>query len=124
MFGRNAIVKELGVRAPAMVSRSKPWLEMAQELKLDCKANRQPKERKQIGMDIALEESLRSGENPVVDQAIQRETNQRQRGMLISSIRQRLPTEQAEATIEQLERGDMTDEQVIELLDFLTQPRR
>ena len=56
-FGRNAIVRELGVRAPAMVSRSPSWIAIAEALGIKRSANGCPATlRKRRGIAIAVEQ--------------------------------------------------------------------
>jgi len=75
LFGRNAIVRALGVRSPAMVSKSAVWQQIADDLGLRgrVKKGRRP-EGQRIAMGIALEEAAVAAGDTAVDQAIRRET--------------------------------------------------
>jgi hypothetical protein len=66
---------------------------------------------KRIGLEIALEEQAEELGDPVVDEAVRRET--------IRIVRAELGSAQAEPIIEQLLRGEMTDEQSRQLVDIL-----
>jgi hypothetical protein len=111
VFGRNAIARALGVKARAMVSRSKPWLEIAQELCLSrCQARTRLARNKRVGQEIALEQKSEECGDTTQDAVFRRE--------VINLARQRLPTSEADALIEKLESGEATVEeahQVIEL---------
>ncbi len=110
MFGRNAIANALGARAPAMVTKSPVWHEIARELQLPSKvtsghgASRQVK----MGLDMALERQADTQEDEVVIRAIRNE--------MCDRIRSTLGADEAEATIEKYRRGDMTEEDVEEML--------
>ena len=103
MFGRNAIVRELRVRSPAMVTKSAVWQAIRDELGL----GRQSRRPKKTGLDIALEDKAVATNNPVVEQAIRRET--------VQLVRKSMDAEKAEATIEKLQRGDISDDKAREL---------
>ncbi|MCG3180341.1 MAG: hypothetical protein BIFFINMI_02700 [Phycisphaerae bacterium] len=66
VFGRNAIVRALGVRSPIMVSRSPTWIEIAEELGFPLARNRRAKGTRhtakagRIGHDIAIEAASES----------------------------------------------------------------
>ncbi len=114
MFGRNAIVKALGVRSPAMVTKSKAWHGIAADLGLQCKANeghRAPRPKK-IGLDMALQKQADTQADIVVDKASRNET--------IRLISKNLKGKEAEDTLASLDRGDMTDEQAHDIVRVLT----
>jgi len=115
LFGRNAIVRALGVRSAAMVSGSPVWQAIADELGLRGRstAHRHPQ---RIGFDIALEDQAEATSEPVLDQTIQRET--------IRLIEKSMPAKEAEATIEKLQRGDLTDDAARELVEVLVQQQQ
>ncbi len=111
IFGRNAIARALGVKASAMVSKSPVWCGIAGALGL-----REAAAKKKIGLNIAMEERAVAAPVTEVDRVIRRET--------VGIIRQAFPdTSQgracAEATIEKLTRGEMTDDQAREMVETL-----
>jgi len=111
VFGRNAIARALGVKARAMVSRSKPWQEIAQELSLSwCRTRIRLARSKRVGQEAALEQKSEECGDTTQDAVFRRE--------VINLARQRLPMSEADALIEKLEKGEATAEgahQVIEL---------
>lgn len=110
VFGRNAIVRALGVKAPAMVSNSSVWREIADELRLGgSRKTVGSSAGKRIGMEIAIEETAIEACEPVLDKVVQEET--------ISLVNRTMPKAEAEATIEKLMRGEMSDDQARELTD-------
>ncbi len=119
-FGRNVIVKALGVRSPNMVSKSPVWTAIAKELGIPLKRDkargtlRTPKVGK-IGLDIALEEaSMASAEDADPDaQLLIAERKETLR--MIGS----LPPEQAELIVAKYDAGEMTDEQAREMVRTL-----
>lgn len=110
MFGRNAVAKELGVKAPAMVSKSPVWQKIAVDLDLPRKAN-QGASRTRVGAEIGFEEAAQEAGDLTEKQVINNETQR--------LLRANLSAEHAEATIEKLQRGKMTDEQAREMLTEL-----
>ncbi|MSO37799.1 MAG: hypothetical protein EXQ69_06045 [Acidimicrobiia bacterium] len=117
MFGRNAIARELGVRAPAMVSKSPEWQQIASELRLPRPSNKSNRGGgKRIGLDIAIEKQATSESSSQLDEAVRRET--------IQLIRKGMPQAQAEATIEKLERGEISDDDARELVGVVADQRQ
>ncbi len=108
IFGRNVIVLALGVKSPTMVSRSPVWQGIRDALGL----GKTTVPRKQIGLDVAVEEHAKAECESEVDKAIRRETI----GMVRNST---LPIPQVEATIEKLTRGDMTDDEAREMIAIM-----
>jgi hypothetical protein len=111
LFGRNAIVRALGVRSPAMVTNSSAWQKIADELGLRGEPDSNyPPPGGRVGIEIALEtqavESCESG----LDRAVKRET--------IAFIKKKMPPNEADATIEKLQRGEITDDQARQLVDL------
>ena len=110
LFGRNAIARALGAKAPAMVSNSPVWQEIADELKLrGVPKSPGPSPQRRIGMDIAIEEKAVSDGEAVVDQVIRQET--------VCIVQEAMPRKEAEATIEKLVRGEISDDQARELTE-------
>jgi len=114
LFGRNALVRALGVKSAAMVSNSPVWQAIADELKLRGPTRataRRPIQR--TGLDIAMEDQAQATSAPILDQAVQQET--------IRLIERSMPAAEAEATIEKLQRGEITDDAARELVDVFAQ---
>ncbi len=108
LFGRNQIARELGVRSRAMVTKSPVWQQIADELRLrEHSGPRRRSKRQCVGMDIALETQAMADCDPVVDETIRRET--------IRMVEKSMPNAEAEATIEKLQRREITDEQAREI---------
>jgi hypothetical protein len=108
-YGRNAIVRALGVKSPAMVTKSPAWQSIADELGLRSRkpvATHKPTQR--IGLDIALEKQAEATSGTAIDDAIRRET--------IRLVRTSMPQAEAEATIEKLQRGEMSDDAAREVI--------
>lgn len=110
-YGRNAIVRALGVRSPAMVTKSPEWQCIAKELGLRNQKSGGGRSRKQrIAMDIALEEQAQAVGSTETDAAIRRETT--------ALINRSMPPTEAEATVEKLQRGDISDDDARELVEI------
>ncbi len=117
MFGRNAIARAFGVRSKAMVTNSPVWGGIADELGLRGRSSRtKPANGQRIGMDIALEKQAVGTSQPVMDQVIRRET--------VRLIQQTMPTAEEEATIEKLQRGDITDDAARALVEVFAQQQQ
>jgi hypothetical protein len=114
LFGRNAVVRALGVKSAAMVSNSPVWQAIADELKLRGPSRSTPRRHSQrIGLDIAMEDQAQATSAPILDQAVQQET--------IRLIEKSMPATEAKAIIEKLGRGDITDDAARELVDVVAQ---
>jgi hypothetical protein len=114
LFGRNAIVRALGVKSAAMVSGSPVWQTIADELTLRGRSRSTSTQKSQrIGLDIALEDQAEATSAPILDQAIQQET--------IRLIEKSMPAKEAEATIEKLRRGEITDDKARDLVEVFSQ---
>jgi hypothetical protein len=110
-FGRNVVCKKLGVKGPAMVTRSKPWQRIAAEFGLNKKApdgSRTLRSPRAVGGSTSVEH-LTDGDTPQ-EQAIRNET--------ISLVKRRLPPRDADAVIDKLNLGDMTDSEARELVEI------
>lgn len=114
LFGRNAIAAKFGI-PPAMVTKSTEWQGIADVLGLAKRSGSpsQPRPTK-IGLDIAIEKQGEAAAVPAIDQAIRRET--------IKIVKAAMERVSAEATIEKLDRGDMSDDQARELADIYKKP--
>lgn len=93
-----------------MVTYSPAWQKIADELGLRGRSSKSGSPREQrIGIDIALEkQALATGES-AVDQVVRRET--------IALVKKSMPALEAEATVEKLQRGEITDDQARELIE-------
>jgi len=109
MFGRNAVVRALGVKSPDMVSKSPAWRGIAKALDLEKPTKRPDK----IGHDMAVERASEDRSVPADEAAIRRET--------IGLIERAMPKKEAQATIDRLERGEMSDDEARELIDVVEQ---
>jgi hypothetical protein len=116
MFGRNAISRELGVRAKAMVSKSPEWLAIAEELQLSHGKDRNKRKLAKVGLDIAIEARGADASQTVLDIAIQNET--------IRLVRASLPNAEAAALIEKLQCGEITDEHARMVVDVVKEQKR
>jgi hypothetical protein len=114
LFGRNAVVRALGVKSAAMVSNSPVWQAIADELKLrgPSRSTSHPHSQR-IGLEIAMEDQAQATSAPILDQAVQQET--------IRLIGKSMPATEAEATIEKLQRGEISDDAARELVDVFAQ---
>jgi hypothetical protein len=117
LFGRNALARALGVRSPAMVTNSPVWQRIANELRLRGRSRKGHHAVKQrIGVDIALEEQAIAAGGSAVDEVVRRET--------IALIEKSMPSAEAEATVEKLQRGDITDDQARDLIKLTADQKR
>jgi hypothetical protein len=114
LFGRNALARALGVRARAMVSKSEPWREIAEELRLPRGRKGRPhlNGSKRIGLSIAEEEKAvdEFKRAPILEELVNKET--------IAVLRRWLPPGEAEETIGKLECGEMTDDGARQLIEL------
>ena len=110
MFGRNVIVHALGVRSPAMVTNSTVWQEIALDLDLDCEAKRgKASPKKKVGHKIALDDTAEARGDTTASQVDRNET--------IQLLNLHLAPDAAEATLDKLERGLMTDEDARKMVE-------
>ncbi len=117
LYGRNAIARALRVKAAAMVSNSPVWQAIADELKLRGSPKaRGPSLQQRVGIEIAIEEKAMSTGEGVVDQVIRDET--------ICLVKKAMPKVEAEATIEKLTRGEISDDRARELIEAFGEQRR
>ncbi|MFL5243458.1 MAG: hypothetical protein ACJ8FY_15235 [Gemmataceae bacterium] len=115
MFGRNAIARALKVRAPAMVSKSEAWKEIAQELRLSRKS-RPSRPRTRVGLDGALEEASVGQMRDAIDQPARNE--------IISRLLDNLPDSHAKAIIDKLSLGQITEEDACEVIELYLDQQR
>ena len=107
-FGRNAIAKKLGVKAPAMVSKSEAWQEIAGELQFG-KKHHAGKPRKRTGLDLAVAEASEACSDSAADEAVRNET--------LRLIQRTLPREAAEALSNQLSIGNISDDKARQMIE-------
>jgi hypothetical protein len=115
MFGRNAIARELGVKAPAMVTKSPDWQQLADELGLSRGKDRNVPKRKRVGLDIALEESAAKSQ-PVLELAVRQET--------VQLVKSSMSQSEANAVVDRLQRGEITDDQARDLIELVKDQKR
>jgi hypothetical protein len=110
MFGRNALVKALGVKAPAMVSKSEAWQEIVRELRLPRRGKGSGGLRgdRRIGTELALERKGEEAGDTTAAEVTRRET--------IELARQRLAPKEAEDLVSKLERGETDDDDAREII--------
>jgi len=113
LFGRNVIARELGCKSKAMVSKSPAWKAIASELGL---AGVTTAAGRRVGEDIAIEQAAETQGDTVVDQVVRRET--------IRFINAELPNKEAEALINQLAIGDMSDEDARRVVELYRQQHK
>jgi hypothetical protein len=120
MFGRNAIARELRVKAKAMVTNSPAWQEIARDLKLSPKHNldRGINKTKRIGLDIALEKHADEQEEPTLEAVYQNEQKRLNEKAVIRLAKQKLPTKASTALIEKLRSGETTPEQALKVINL------
>jgi len=108
IFGRNAIARALGVKAQAMVSKSPPWREIAEELKLTSGEGRSLGGARRMGLDIAIESKAEEEGVTPLDELVKKET--------LALVKKSMPPEVAANLIERLEAGTIDDEEVREMV--------
>lgn len=109
-FGRNTIVKALGVKSGAMVTKSPAWKQAATELGLSpYKMQRMSRPRK-TGLDIAVEEKTEATD-PVADDVERRDA--------IRYVNKHLKGQYAEAIVAGLNSGKIPPERVEEMVETL-----
>lgn len=105
IFGRNAVARTLGIKSRAMVSKSPAWCEIAEDLKLSAKHRRR---RRRIGQDIAIEYAS-------VESFAEDEASRQAHATAIRFIEQAMPKQAAQETIEKLQRGEISDEEIAQI---------
>ncbi len=116
LFGRNVIVRALGVKAPAMVTNSAVWQAIADELRLPRGKYRNAPKLRKIGLDIAMEAQASHVSPQPFDSAVRRET--------IRLVHSSLPADQSEPILEKLQRGEITDDEAMEVIDLVKEQKR
>ena len=110
LYGRNALSDTLGVKARAMVSKSPAWVEIANKLQLPRHQKGGESKFSRMGLDIALEKHAERTSEAPEDVAVKAET--------VKLIQKRMPREAAEAMVDRLIRGDLSDEDAREIVQM------
>ncbi len=115
-FGRNAVVKRLGVKegSAGLVSKSKPWLELADAIGLRRKSGRGAK----VGLNIALEQKADADDSSVAAVATSRETEARIQAAIESATGKK-EKEGFVVLLDKFTRGEVTDDQAREIVATL-----
>lgn len=116
MFGRNAIARELQVKAPAMVTNSPVWQAIADELRIPRGKDRNQKASQKVGLNIAIEQQALETAKSGIELVVQDET--------LRLIRKSMSDAEAEPLVEQLQRGDITDDQAREIVSMTRDQKR
>lgn len=118
LFARNTIADRLGVKAGSrnMVTKSKPWQELADAVGLRRKSGRRGVVK--VGLPIALEQQADADDSNVAADAIRRETET----TIEAAIKNAKGREQKKGLVELLDKytsGEMTDDQAYEIVATL-----
>lgn len=113
-FGRNPIVRALGVKSGAMVTKSPAWKKVASELGLSPYKMRRLSRSRKTGFDIAVEEKAASAD-PVADEVERRDA--------IRYVNKHLEGREAEAIIDGIQNGTVPPERVEEMVKILLTDR-
>ena len=116
LFGRNVIVRALGVKSPAPVTNSAVWQAIADELGIPRGKNRNAPKLNKIGLDIAMEAQASHVSPQPFDSAV--------RGETIRLVHSSLPADQSEPILENLQRGKITDDQARDLIEVVKDQKR
>lgn len=106
LFGRNRIAREIGCRSSAMVSKSPVYQTIKAELHLH---DRQRGRQQRTGLGVAANRVAKDAGDQTIDAVVANETR--------ALLRKHLRSDEAQAAIEKLDAGQMTDEQARELVD-------
>lgn len=116
IYGRNSIVRALGVKAPAMVTKSPVWQAIADELGIPRGQERNQSSLQKVGLDIAIEKQASESSASGLDIAVRNET--------IKLVRKAMAREEAEVIVERLRDGTITDDQARELAEAVKDQKR
>jgi hypothetical protein len=115
-FGRNALAREFQVKSATMVTNSAEWKAIAEELQLPRGKTRNRRVPQKIGLDIAIEQQSSQTARFGVDLASMKET--------IRKIRKSMDKDAAERLIEQLDRGDISEDQALQIAELARDQKR
>jgi hypothetical protein len=107
IFGRNAIVRQLGVKSAAMVSKSPVWQTIAAELGL---GNRSRTPNVKVGLAIAEENRAVANGDTTLDAVVRNET--------IRLAKKWMPKNSVATLIDELEKGNRTDDETREIINL------
>ena len=137
MFGRNEIARALGVKAPAMVTNSEAWQEIADDLHLRPRPgeHRGLKRTAKIGFDKALDDKADAVGDTGAEAVEQREAVKKVGGEMtvkaaIAHVRKHLTGDEADTMIAAIQSGRVPTERVPGMVEVLlenrddTRPRR
>ena len=113
MFGQRAITRELRIKSKTMVGKSSAWHSIADALQLPRRSSKMARLRPadKIGLSIAIERQAETSPDPTIEEV--------QRKEAIRAVNRLLSRVQAEATVERLERGDMTPAEAMQMVELL-----
>jgi hypothetical protein len=106
----------LGVKAPAMVTKSPVWQAIADELGIPRGKERKQTSLQKVGLDIAIERQSSESSVSGLDVAVRNET--------IKLVRNAMGREEAELIVERLRDGTITDDQARELAETVKDQKR
>lgn len=109
MFGRNEIVRSLGVKSPAMVTKSVVWIQMAEELRIPRGSDRN-NQRRRIGFGIAEETLALECNDATVTNVIRNET--------MRLIRASMSVDAANDLISKLCNAEVTDDDARQIAEL------
>jgi len=115
-YGRNSIVRALGVKSRAMVTRSPAWQAIADELGMPRGKERNQSALQKVGLDIAIEKQSADSSVSGLDVAVRNET--------IKLVRKAMARKEAEMIVERLRDGTITDDQARELAEAVKDQKR
>jgi hypothetical protein len=116
IYGRNSIVRALGVKSGAMVTNSLVWQAIADELGISRGKKRKQSSLQKVGLDIAIEKHAAESSVSGLDIVVRNET--------IKLVRKALGRDEAEVIVERLRDGTMTDEEARELAEAVKDQKR
>jgi len=113
LFGRNKVAREIGCKSKTMVTNSKVYKVIQQELRLN-----EPRRsvRNRSGFDGAINPASERAGDPVTEQIIANETRE--------LVRKHLDAKEANEVIQKLDIGEMTDSQVRMFIEVHQQQKR
>lgn len=130
MFGRNEIARALGVKAPAMVTDSTAWHEIADDLRLSRRRDgyRGLKRTDKIGFDKAVEDKAEAEGDTVAVAVEAHETIEYIDGEVtekaaIAHVRKHLSGYEADALIAGIQSGEVPTERVAGMVKVLLEDR-
>jgi len=130
MFGRNEIARALRVKSKTMVTKSKAWTEIADDLRLRPRPDDLPAINRsdKIGFDIAVERKSQSQEDPVLDELEKREAIEgtgceMTEEKAIAFVRKHLTGYEADTMIASIKNSETPPERVVGMVNILLKDR-